>query len=367
VFSKRSSLFGINLLREGLKEHRYIIVTEGYFDVVSLHVHGFTTAVAALGTAVTEDHLALLERFGVPVVMLLDGDAAGRAAMRRVLDLRKPERLDLRAAFIESADGKEDPDSLVRRPDGKRRLEEIISGARRDILQHYLASLTARVFSTDPIPEREAAKIEMAHILRPLPSHKREEYLGFVEKVGLSTPSVKAGEAKQLVRHLQGLIRKERDAAPRGARAEASSQERRKQRGDPAKQYRELLLIAATHRVLIPALDSRDAAFLAKYDEGHLRGSLLAAHDGDDEDALRTTLERLSSDSEEIEAFARMDETTARRQFLTILLKMKIAEIDRTVSDLLAEDSPEAIAEIQRLNQEKKKLGETLTENATAN
>ncbi len=365
VFSKRSSLFGINLVREGLKEHRYIIVTEGYFDVISLHVHGFSTAVAALGTAVTEEHLALLERFGVPVVMLLDGDAAGRAAMRRVLELKRPEKMDLRAAFIESGDEKEDPDSLVRRPDGRRRIEEILSGARRDILQHYLADLTARVFSADPIPEREAAKIEMARLLRSVLPYRREEYLGFVEKVASTHSSVKAGEAKQLVRHLQDLMRKEQGGLARGGRSEDAAPDRKGPEDDPAAGYRELLLVVATHPVLIPALDSRECAFLGKYDKSQLRAALLAAHDADDAEALRAVIERLSSDGEEAAAFARMDDTAARRRFHLLLLNMRIADIDRTVSDLSSDGSPEAIAEIQRLKQEKKRLRETLIENTT--
>ncbi|HZK90887.1 MAG TPA: DNA primase [Stellaceae bacterium] len=89
------------------------IVTEGYMDVIALHRAGFTTAVAPLGTALTEAHLTELWRLAPEPVLCFDGDAAGeRAALRalhRALPLLKPGR-SLRFVTLPAG---EDPDSLI--------------------------------------------------------------------------------------------------------------------------------------------------------------------------------------------------------------------------------------------------------------
>src|SRR5579863_3382427 len=90
------------------------IVTEGYMDVIALHRAGFNTAVAPLGTALTENHLAELWRLAPEPVLCFDGDAAGqRAALRalhRALPLLKPGQ-SLRFVTLPAG---EDPDSLIR-------------------------------------------------------------------------------------------------------------------------------------------------------------------------------------------------------------------------------------------------------------
>src|SRR6202040_4182990 len=90
------------------------IVTEGYMDVIALHRAGFKTAVAPLGTALTEAHLAELWRLAPEPVLCFDGDAAGRRAalraLHRALPLLKPGH-SLRFVTLPAGD---DPDSLIR-------------------------------------------------------------------------------------------------------------------------------------------------------------------------------------------------------------------------------------------------------------
>jgi DNA primase len=281
VFLKRATLFGANLVRDGLTDRRYLILTEGYFDVMALHAHGFTTAVAALGTAISEDHLKIVERFGVPLVMILDGDAAGRKAMRRVLDLALPEKLDLRVAFIESEDGKEDPDSLVRKENGPAQLEAIIDGA-KDIVQHYLEELAGNSITLTNIPERIAVMEEIGRILLRFPVHKRIGYLGYLEEIHRHNRGFDAAAAKKLRKeaeiHLR-VLAKEKSSRPFPAagndqKSEPPKPVREKQHA-PAELMRELLLLAATHRSLIPALD--DNTLLSPHDESDLRSALLDA------------------------------------------------------------------------------------------
>ncbi|HOW52284.1 MAG TPA: DNA primase [bacterium] len=361
VFLKRASLFGINLIRDGLKDHKYIILTEGYFDVMALHAHGFGTAVAALGTAITEDHLKLIERFGVPLVMILDGDAAGRKAMRRVLDLALPEKLDLRAAFIESPDGKEDPDSLVRRPDGKERMEAVIAGA-KDITQHYIDDLAEQALWDPNIPARDVAKDEMARLILRFPLNKRMEYLNNLGDIHRRHHNFDETAAKKLRKEvdlqLRDIAKRERgNTASRNDRAPESGSVAK--RSIPAELTRELFVLAATHRSLIPALDD---PFLQRYDLNDLRIRLLTAHDsGEGNETYEKMIAELDRDGKLVLASGKLTEAAAATRFQQIVFKLRIADIDKAVLDLKTESSPDAIAEIQRLMNEKKHLSASLT------
>gem|GEM_PF-796399 len=364
VFLKRASLFGINLVRDGLKDHKYLILTEGYFDVMALHAHGFTTAVAALGTAISEEHLKLIERFGVPLVMILDGDAAGRKAMRRVLDLAIPEKLDLRAAFIESPDGKEDPDSLVRRPDGKERMEAVIAGA-KDITQHYLDDLAEQALWDPNIPARDVAKDEMARLILRFPLSKRIEYLNNLGDIHRRHHNFDETAAKKLRKEVDLQLREiaKRERPERGATANrtdrAPESAAAAKRSTPAELMRELLVLAAIHRSLIPALDD---PFLLRYDDSDARQRLLAAHDsGEGDDIFEKMIAELDRDGKLTAADTRLDAGSAAVRFQRTLYRLRIADIERSVRDLSAETTPDAIAEIQRLMNEKKHLSASLT------
>jgi len=86
VFSKGRELYGLFEARNALRDAGYVLVTEGYMDVVALAQLGFPNAVATLGTACTTDHVQKLFRFTDNVVFSFDGDGAGRRAARKALD-----------------------------------------------------------------------------------------------------------------------------------------------------------------------------------------------------------------------------------------------------------------------------------------
>ncbi len=80
IFNKSKLLYGYNLAKENIYKKNRIIVTEGYLDVIMLHQAGFNTAVATLGTALTQEHLPLLRRGEPKVIVAYDGDKAGLTA-----------------------------------------------------------------------------------------------------------------------------------------------------------------------------------------------------------------------------------------------------------------------------------------------
>ena len=114
LFSKGTELYGLFEARHAIRENGYVLVVEGYMDVVALAQLGFANAVATLGTACTAVHVQKLLRQTDAVVFSFDGDAAGRRAARRALEACLPHVADnktIRFLFLPS---EHDPDSYVR-------------------------------------------------------------------------------------------------------------------------------------------------------------------------------------------------------------------------------------------------------------
>lgn len=114
VFSKGRELYGLFEARNALREFGYVLVTEGYMDVVALAQLGFPNTVATLGTACTHEHVQKLFRFTDAVVFSFDGDAAGRRAARKALDGALPFATDVRSIKFLFLPAEHDPDSFIR-------------------------------------------------------------------------------------------------------------------------------------------------------------------------------------------------------------------------------------------------------------
>ncbi len=106
VFSKRRSLFGINLAKNTKRDS--ILLVEGNIDVVTLHQAGFDNAVAAMGTALTTEQTRLISRYAKEIVLCYDNDPAGKKATERALDILKDSEFTVRVLKL--------PDRMV---DGK--------------------------------------------------------------------------------------------------------------------------------------------------------------------------------------------------------------------------------------------------------
>ena len=106
VFHKGELLFGLHRAKGFLRDGALIV--EGYFDVLQLQQQGIPQAVAPLGTALREEHLQALARFGKRVSLCFDGDAAGRNAMEKALRLALPLGFEVRLLELPAG---EDPDT----------------------------------------------------------------------------------------------------------------------------------------------------------------------------------------------------------------------------------------------------------------
>ncbi len=115
VFSKRRTLFALDLAREAVRTGAAAVAVEGYMDVIALHQAGFGGAVAPLGTALTEEQLEELWRLSPVPVLCFDGDAAGTRAAVRTAELALPMLGAERSLRLAALPPGEDPDTLVRR------------------------------------------------------------------------------------------------------------------------------------------------------------------------------------------------------------------------------------------------------------
>lgn len=123
IFDKSRNLYGLNIARRTRKN--YLIICEGYMDVISMHQAGFTNAVASLGTALTSGHASLMSRYTKEVLLTYDSDEAGqKAALRGIPILREA---GIKPRVVNLAPYK-DPDEFIK-AEGQEAFEKRLSEA----------------------------------------------------------------------------------------------------------------------------------------------------------------------------------------------------------------------------------------------
>jgi DNA primase len=142
LFSKSHLLYGLNVARDAIRKTGTAVVMEGYTDCIVAHQCGFDNAVAVLGTALGAGHIQLLRRFAdrVRVVLVLDGDEAGRKRAKEVLELFVAANVDLRVLTL--PDELDPADFLL--DHGREALEQLVESA-PDALSHAFRTATAGV------------------------------------------------------------------------------------------------------------------------------------------------------------------------------------------------------------------------------
>ncbi|SDD73111.1 DNA primase [Paracoccus isoporae] len=152
LFDKGRNLYNIGPARTAVGKGVPLIVAEGYMDVIALALAGFEGAVAPLGTAITEDQLRLMWRISPEPVIMLDGDAAGQRAARRLIDLALPMAGPGQALRFAVLPAGHDPDDLLR-AHGRGALQSVLSEARPLVDLLWEREIEGREFDS---PERRA-------------------------------------------------------------------------------------------------------------------------------------------------------------------------------------------------------------------
>lgn len=102
IFRKSRILFGLEKAKQAIKQQNQVIMTEGQMDVISASQAGTLNVVATSGTALTQDHLRILSRYGVDIVFAFDADGAGVTATKRAIDLAIADDLPVKVIPLPS-------------------------------------------------------------------------------------------------------------------------------------------------------------------------------------------------------------------------------------------------------------------------
>lgn len=123
IYNKGETLYGLNWAYRRIREPGQALIVEGYFDLISLHLFGWETAVASSGTSLTSGQARLLRRYTDRAILLFDSDPAGVKASVRSIEVLLEEGFALKVAKLPSG---HDPDSLLRR-EGREAMEEVLN------------------------------------------------------------------------------------------------------------------------------------------------------------------------------------------------------------------------------------------------
>jgi DNA primase len=213
LFSKGHELYGLFEARQAIRDAGYVLVTEGYMDVVALAQMGFPQAVATLGTACTTTHVQKLLRQTDTVIFSFDGDKAGRRAARRALEACLPHVSDNKTIKFLFLPTEHDPDSYIREY-GAPAFEQQVHEA-MPLSQFLLREVSAEHDLSEP-EGRARVQFEAKTMLQAMaPSALRLQIVRGLATLTQSSP----GEIEQLY-ELSKPVAEVRRAPPRSSRPE---------------------------------------------------------------------------------------------------------------------------------------------------
>ena len=204
LFQKGNELYGLFEARQAIRDAGYVLVVEGYMDVVALAQTGFPHAVATLGTACTPAQVQKLMRHTDRIVFSFDGDNAGRGAARRALEASLPLVSDTKSVAFLFLPPEHDPDSYVREygrqafeeqveramPMSEFLMQEIVSGNDMDTMEGRARALhKARPWCAAMAPS--ALRIQILKRLEQITQMPESELKAFLA-VAASRPSGQA-------------------------------------------------------------------------------------------------------------------------------------------------------------------------------
>jgi DNA primase len=180
IFDKSKVIYGVNLLkkRKAEKPIDYVIMTEGYMDVIALHKAGFDTAVASMGTALTSKQARQLKLYSDLVYISYDGDSAGQKATMRGLDILRETGLIVKVVRLPEG---LDPDDVIKRG-GAQSYQKLLDEA-IPLTAYKIEVLRSKYDLNDP--DRKAMfAIEATKVVTALDNPvEQEQYLNYISGI----------------------------------------------------------------------------------------------------------------------------------------------------------------------------------------
>jgi len=176
LFDKSRNLYGLNIARKS--REKYMIIVEGYMDVIALHQAGFDNSIASLGTAFTSGHGNLIKRYVEEVVIGFDSDSAGVNATLRSIPILKSAGLIVRVLIM---DGYKDPDEFIMNK-GAEAFKQLIAKAMPSFMFEIL-QLSKRFDLNDPEYKTRFSEEAAKKLLTLEGKLERDNYLEAILKV----------------------------------------------------------------------------------------------------------------------------------------------------------------------------------------
>ena len=172
IYTKGKNLYGLNFVRDSIREKDFAVVVEGYLDFIIPYQEGLKNIVASLGTALTLEQVRLLKRYTHNVVMVYDADAAGELATLRSLDIFIEEEMNVRVVSLSKGF---DPDLFVRR-NGPESFKEKIDGA-CNLFDYKLGVLKSRYDSKEIEGKAKISSLMLETIAKLKNAVLKSEYI----------------------------------------------------------------------------------------------------------------------------------------------------------------------------------------------
>jgi DNA primase len=194
LFNKSRLFYGMDKARESISKSGTAVLVEGYTDCIMAHQCGLTNVVAALGTALNENHVVNMKRFARRVVMVLDGDRAGRDAVERAVPRFLPHEVDLRILTL--PEDLDPADFLAAR--GGQPFAALLDTA-VEVWEYKYQAVVAR-YGLDSIDSRHRVLEEMLDTISQVPAHSTGDW-ALREQVILGKLVQQLKVPEHLVRH----------------------------------------------------------------------------------------------------------------------------------------------------------------------
>jgi DNA primase len=199
LFQRNGLVFGLDQAAEAIRKEGTALLVEGPLDVLQLHQAGFRTAVACLGTSVSELQLQLLRRQGMRQLLIaFDGDPAGQSATERLIEQLQPQLVTggLRASVLQLSDGA-DVDALIT-SEGPTGVEGLLASARHWLdwrLERLLAPLQLGDGDV-PLETLQAVEREVRSLFEPWPDGVLRQSAQTRLTQALAGPGTQQGRAR---------------------------------------------------------------------------------------------------------------------------------------------------------------------------
>ena len=219
IFHKSRNLFAIEQARKTKNNH--FILAEGYMDVIALHQAGFDSAVASLGTSLTEEQARLLARYTQNIIISYDADNAGQAASQRAIDILKKAGLNVRVLKIPNA---KDPDEFIKEK-GSDAFRRLIEKSADDIA--YKLDIIAAKFDLEEDQDRISFLKESAYMLSFIDSDiEREIYTSRAAAMANISIDSMMVEVKKAIQKREHNLQKQQKREVRAAAQKAQPKDK---------------------------------------------------------------------------------------------------------------------------------------------